>query len=73
VGRSRQYRRSMPREGVRVVLQVREAGAHRVRADIVFLDEEGQTVARLENYEGIFDPHLNQAFRRNQLPLRILN
>jgi hypothetical protein len=73
VGRYRQYRRSMPREGVRVVLQVREAGAHRVRADIVLLDGEGQAVARLENYEGIFDAHLNQAFRRNQLPLRILN
>src|SRR5262249_41672106 len=40
VGRYRQYRRSMPREGMRVVMQVKEVIAQRMRADFAFLDAE---------------------------------
>jgi acyl transferase domain-containing protein/NAD(P)-dependent dehydrogenase (short-subunit alcohol dehydrogenase family)/acyl carrier protein len=72
-GRYRQYRRSMPREGMRVVMQVKEVVAQRMTADFAFLDGEDQLVARIENYEEVFDAHLNQAFRRNQLPLRKTN
>jgi acyl transferase domain-containing protein/NAD(P)-dependent dehydrogenase (short-subunit alcohol dehydrogenase family) len=70
VGRYRQYRRSMPRGGMRIVMQMKDVVAQRMTADFAFLDEEGELVARLEDYEGIFDAHLNQAFRRNQLPQR---
>jgi hypothetical protein len=67
VGQYRQFRRSLPREDIRVVVQIREAVAHRMTADIWFMDAEGMVVARLDNYEATLDVHLNQAFRRNRL------
>lgn len=72
VGRYRQYRRSLPRKGIRVVVQVKEAIAQRARADITFMDVEGNVVARLENYEAVLEAHLNQAFRRNRLGLEVI-
>jgi acyl transferase domain-containing protein/NAD(P)-dependent dehydrogenase (short-subunit alcohol dehydrogenase family)/acyl carrier protein len=67
VGRYRQYRRSFPRETIRVTAAVKETGNHRARADIVFQDSAGQVVARLENYECVIDATLNEAFRRKHL------
>ncbi len=68
IGSYRQYRRSFPAEGVRVLAIVREAGSHRAVADIEFLDDDGRLVARIDGYECVVDPSLNQAFRRNRLP-----
>jgi acyl transferase domain-containing protein/NAD(P)-dependent dehydrogenase (short-subunit alcohol dehydrogenase family)/acyl carrier protein len=67
IGRYRQYRRSFPREGSRVIAAVKEAKPQRATADIVLLDAAGQVVARLDNYECVIDPKLNGAFRRKQL------
>jgi hypothetical protein len=67
VGRYRQYRRSFPRETIRVTAAVKETGNHRARADIVFQDSAGQVIARLENYECVIDATLNEAFRRKHL------
>jgi hypothetical protein len=46
---------------------VREFGNHRATADIDFADVQGNLVARIEAYECVIDPSLNQAFRRNRL------
>jgi NAD(P)-dependent dehydrogenase (short-subunit alcohol dehydrogenase family) len=67
LGRYRQYRRSFPRGSVRVIAALKEAGAQRARADIVFQDGAGHVVARLENYECVIDAKLNEAFRRKRL------
>jgi NAD(P)-dependent dehydrogenase (short-subunit alcohol dehydrogenase family) len=67
VGRYRQHRRSVPRGGVRVVAEIQEATDHRVKANIFFLDSDGNIVARMDSYESVIDAGLNQAFRRNRL------
>ena len=66
VGRYRQFRRAFPAEGVRVVARVTEAGPHKARADVDFLDDRGQPVARIEDYECVIDASLKAAFRRNR-------
>jgi hypothetical protein len=67
VGAYRQYRRSFPTDGVRVVAAIQHFTDHRAVADIEFLDAQGNPVARIESYECVIDPSLNQAFRRNRL------
>ena len=67
VGSYRQFRRTFPAEGVRVLAVVRQFNDRRAVADIEFLDAEGNPVARIESYECVIDSSLNQAFRRNRL------
>ena len=68
-GRYRQFRTSFPADGVSVVIKIRENGNKLARADIEFLDDEGELVARLENYECVLDTSLSEAFTRNRLPV----
>jgi len=67
IGTYRQFRRSFPTEGIRVVARIRHSSEHRVVADIDFLDGDGCLVARIDSYECVLDSSLNQAFRRNRL------
>jgi hypothetical protein len=67
VGAYRQFRRTFPPDGVRVVAAVRHFNDRQAVADIEFLDSEGIAVARIESYECVIDSSLNQAFRRNRL------
>ena len=67
VGRYRQFRAAFGDDGVRVLAEVRRASEARAVADIEILDARGELVARIESYECVVDPTLNQAFRRNQL------
>jgi hypothetical protein len=67
IGRYRQFRRTFPARGVRIVAKVSQANANRALADIEFLDADGSCVALMEDYECVIDASLNQAFRRNQL------
>ena len=69
IGRYRQFRRAFPASGVRVVAKVTQASELRAVADIEFLDADGALVARMDNYECVIDPSLNQAFRRNHTAL----
>ncbi len=67
LARYRQYQRSFPAAGVRVVAHVtRDSDLHAL-ADIDYLDERGQVVARLEGYECVIDPALKRAFGRQPL------
>jgi NAD(P)-dependent dehydrogenase (short-subunit alcohol dehydrogenase family)/acyl carrier protein len=67
-GRYRQFQDSFPREGAQIVIKVTAERNHGASADIEFLDRNsGKLIARLEDYECIIDPSLQQAFRRNQL------
>jgi acyl transferase domain-containing protein/acyl carrier protein len=65
--RYRQYRRSFPAGGVRVVAAIDRATDLHALADIDFLDAEGKLVARIEGHECVIDPALQRAFQRNQL------
>ena len=66
VGRYQQFRRAFPIVGVRIVARVTEATSHKARADVDFLDERGEPVARIEDYECVIDASLKSAFRRNR-------
>jgi NAD(P)-dependent dehydrogenase (short-subunit alcohol dehydrogenase family) len=66
IGRYRQFRRAFPAEGVRVVARVTEASSHKARADVDFVDERGDLVARIDDYECVIDASLKAAFRRNR-------
>lgn len=65
--RYEQFRRSYPREAIQVKAKLIELGPNRAVMEIEFLDEVGVVLARMEQYECVVDPKLNQAFRRNQL------
>ncbi len=67
IARYRQYRRTFPREGVRIVVQVVQATDHAIRCDVEFLDSAHQVVARMEGCESVADPSLAAAFQRNRL------
>ena len=68
VGRYRQYCRTFPSPRVQVVARVRRPSALHAVADFEFLDASGVVLARLDGYECVGNPSLNQAFRRNRLP-----
>jgi acyl transferase domain-containing protein/NAD(P)-dependent dehydrogenase (short-subunit alcohol dehydrogenase family)/acyl carrier protein len=71
-GRYRQFRRSFPAGPCRIAARVTRDNGTYARADIDITDAaDGSLVARLEDYECVIDPTLNQAFRRNHLAPRV--
>jgi NAD(P)-dependent dehydrogenase (short-subunit alcohol dehydrogenase family) len=67
VGRYRQFQREFPSPGVRIVVQSHRPSPLHSRADMEFLDGDGEVVALIEDYECVGNPSLVQAFRRNRL------
>jgi hypothetical protein len=67
VARYRQYQRAFPPADVRVTIRVTRASDLHALADIDYLDDRGQVIARLEGYECIIDPALRRAFGRHPL------
>jgi hypothetical protein len=65
--RYRQYRRSYPAGGARVVARITRATNLHALADFDFVDRDGRLIARLEGCECVLDPALQRAFRRNRL------
>jgi hypothetical protein len=70
-GRYRQYRRAFPAGPVRVVIRVTKDNGQFARADVDYLDADGQVIARVQDYECVIDRQLDQAFRKNQLTPRV--
>ena len=66
-GRYRQFARTFPRDGVRIVARITKQSEHRAVADLDFVDRAGKLIARMNDYECVIDASLNQAFRLNQL------
>jgi hypothetical protein len=64
----RQFRPAFPPEGVKVVLEVRETSAKKLRGDFTFLDRNGEVIALLTGYEAVMDPMLNRAFKPDMKP-----
>ena len=66
-GSYRQFVRSMPRGGIRLVVTVTLSSAHQATADVDFLDGAGNLVARMEGYECTINGALREAFAANEL------
>jgi hypothetical protein len=66
-GRYRQFRRHFPDGPISVVARVTRDNGTFARADIDYLDADGQVVAQLQDYECMIAENLNAAFTRNQL------
>ena len=66
-GRYRQFRRHFPDGPVTVVSRITRDNGTFARADIDYLDADGQVVAQLQDYECMMVDTLNAAFTRNQL------
>ncbi|MEK6257667.1 MAG: polyketide synthase dehydratase domain-containing protein, partial [Planctomycetota bacterium] len=67
IAKYRQYRRTFPREGVRIVVQITHATDHAIRCDIEFVDRAGQVVARMDGCESVADASLAAAFQKRHL------
>lgn len=65
--RYRQYQRSFPREGTRVVVHIEQYTDHNTKALIEFLDHNDNLIARIEGYECVSDASLKDAFKRCKL------
>ena len=68
VGRYRQFRKAFPKSDIRVTARVTKHSPHRAEATIDFTNwGGGDLVARIEGYECVIDPSLEDAFARNTL------
>lgn len=63
----RQFRRSFPRDGTRIIVRVRPGADQLIRCDIEFTDANSQLVARMEGCENVAETSLVNAFRRTTI------
>ena len=63
----RQYRRALPRNGVKIIIRVQPATEQSIRCEIEFVDLQGLLVARMEGCESIADASLALAFQKNRI------
>ncbi len=59
----RQYCSQFPLDGVKAVLEIKEATSRKMRGDFTFLDSNDEIVAILSGFEAILDPSLLKAFK----------
>jgi NAD(P)-dependent dehydrogenase (short-subunit alcohol dehydrogenase family)/acyl carrier protein len=67
VARYRQYRRTFPADGARVVLAGTKATSLSAVADLEFQSKDGQVIACMDGLECTLDAGLERAYRRNRL------
>ena len=67
VGRYRQYRRHFPEAAANLVARITRDNGTFARADIDYLDADGQIIAQVQDYECVIDKATNAAYRRNRL------
>jgi len=65
----RQYQRSYPKDGAKIIAVVNEQTDHRANAAIEFIDRKGQLIALMDGYECVRDSSLQIAFKENSLTL----
>ncbi|MCG8377998.1 MAG: SDR family NAD(P)-dependent oxidoreductase [Proteobacteria bacterium] len=66
----RQYQRSFPKNGSRIVAEVIKHTNNRANASIEFIDNEGKLIAIMDGYECVRDGSLQTAFKENDLSLQ---
>lgn len=62
-----QFRRSFPKDGVRIEVRVTEGRDQLIRCHVEFTDNQGQVVARMEGCESVADASLVAAFARRTI------
>ncbi len=67
ISRYRQFFRSFPKSGARIIAEVTSHTNNRANADIEFLDENNNRIALMEGYECVRDNLLKSAFENNQI------
>jgi acyl transferase domain-containing protein/NAD(P)-dependent dehydrogenase (short-subunit alcohol dehydrogenase family) len=67
IGHYQQFVASFPDQGVRIEIRVQSNGTGKAKADIDWLNEQGEVLARMTNYECVVDASLHAAFQRNTL------
>ncbi len=65
----RQYRRTFPKGGVRIVIRMHETPEQVIRCDVEFIDLNGVLVARMEGCESVADASLAAAFQRKKIEM----
>lgn len=68
----RQYKRSFPKESVKINTVVNEYTDHRANAAIEFLDNKGELIALIDGYECVRDKSLESAFSKNSLSQKVV-
>jgi hypothetical protein len=64
--RYRQYRPRFPEKGVTALMTPREVTTHRLVADFLFADPEGEIVATMSGFEAVMDHQLMSVFKPGQ-------
>ena len=67
IGEYKQFQKSFPKEGCKININVVDHSEHRALANIEFIDQNDQLIARIENYECVIDVSLEEAFSKNKL------
>ena len=65
----RQYRRTFPKDGVRIVIRMHDTPEQLIRCDVEFIDLNGVLVARMEGCESVADGSLTAAFLRKTIEM----
>ena len=68
----RQYKRSFPKDSVKINTVVNEYTEHRANAAIEFLDNKGELIALIDGYECVRDKSLESAFSKNSLNQKVI-
>ena len=68
----RQYKRSFPKDIVKINTIVNEYTEHRANAAIEFLDNKGELIALIDGYECVRDKSLESAFSKNSLNQEVI-
>ena len=61
-----QFRRTFPKDGVRIVIRLNDAATQLLRCDVEFIGLDGQLVARMEGCESVADVSLIPAFAKKR-------
>ena len=67
LGTYTQFCRTFPDKRVRILVKANRPSEYHAVAEIEFVDLDGGLVARIEGYECMIDPSLQEKFRRNRL------
>ncbi len=71
IGRLRMYASSLPRDGVRVVANVRRTVNSAATADLAFVEADGAVLLSADGYECVVDASLETAYSENALPVTV--
>ena len=73
IGEYRQFHKDFPEQGRKININVVEHSDHRALANIEFIDQNEQLIARIDNYECVIDASLEEAFAKNTLQVPSIN